>query len=139
MADAADRGQMLVGLLSCVERSMVAAERAFPAVDHRARPSVRPDDVELDAVRTQVRALGSPELHARVEAWERGERDLRVAVERLTEMHRLEDEPDGGDREQLTERIHAVRDARVTLVELAEQVRARVAAEIDAPGRTGSP
>lgn len=137
MADAADRGHMLVGLLSCVERSMAAAERAFPAVDHRARPSVRPDEAELDRVRADVRALGSGELRDRVEAWEHAEHDLRIAVERLTEMHRLEDEPDGGDREQLTERIHAVRDARVTLEELADQVRACVAKEIDAAGSVG--
>jgi hypothetical protein len=127
-------GELLVDLVSCLERSMEHVERTYPAVDHLSVHRGPPDDATLAHLRAQVEAHGSAALTEAFDRWWQLERSFRAANGRLHDLHELEAEAGPDYQARLGTRINAVREARAALEQEAAGLRRQVACEIDARG-----
>jgi hypothetical protein len=127
-----EHGELLVELLSALERSMEHVERTYPAVDHLSRHRAPPDDAALARLRAEMEAHGSPALTEAFDRWWQLERSFSTASDRLRELHELEAGTDY--QSHLATGIDAVREARAALELAATELRRQVAREIDAPG-----
>lgn len=122
------RGETIVELLSLLERTMQDVERTLPAVDHLSLPPGRPTLDERARIGGLV-ASSSSGVRDTFERWCASEDAFRAAVSRLEEL-RVHEKGEASFQSELTRRIHAVRDARARVHELAEALRAEVALEI---------
>ncbi len=121
-------GEMLVRLLTCLERATERVERVLPSVDHLAlrRTAVTPTSV-LGALRRS----GPADLVEPFESWQRLLQDFDASVARLTELGDagVGEGPDYQGR--LDGCIAEARRCRIAVADAAEDLRRRVAAEID--------
>lgn len=122
-------GELLVRLLSCVERATDRVERVLPSVDHLA---LRRTSVPPSSVLVALRRSGLADLVEPFESWQHLLQDFDSSVATLTEIR------DGGPGEaadyqsRLGGCIDDARRCRHAVEEAAEDIRRKAAAEIDA-------
>lgn len=124
------RGQMLLDLISCVERSMDEVHHVLPAVDHLASVPAAPGPGDAVRVGHTLATSASPGLCAAFERWRACHEAFEEGASRLRAMH---DSADGVVAPaDLHGEIESFRATRAKLFEAADDLRVVIAKEIDA-------
>jgi signal transduction histidine kinase len=121
---------MFVELISHVERSMHEVAHVFPAVDHLARQPPRPTAADAERIKALLATEASVELRDAFERWCACEREFLEAAAQLEAVGRREAESDY--QSELERDIAVLRARRAELLDAAEELRERVARELDA-------
>ncbi len=124
------RGWMFVELISHLERSMHEAAHVFPAVDHLARQPPRPTAADSERIKALLATEVSVGLRDAFERWCACERQFLDAAARLGAVRKHE--AGAAYQSELERDIAALRTTRAELLRAAEELRARVARELDA-------